>query len=80
MLAAATERRLVWPKLAAQDVKGVQAHCCAAEYSRYPPFFLVVSIKLIHKNVARPPAEFHVDGLSVGSVLVYDTLRINKRQ
>ena len=77
--AVATERCRVWPKTAAQDVKCVRAHCRGAWSSRHPAIFRVVFGELIHANVARPPRR--IPCLSVGSVLVvYDTLRIKKRQ
>jgi len=54
MAAAAAEWCHVWPKIDAQDVKCVQAHCHGAESSRHPTILLVVFGKLIHTNVARP--------------------------
>jgi len=39
--AAATEWCRVWPKTAAQDVKGVHAHCRGAGSSRHPAIFPV---------------------------------------
>ena len=81
MAAAATERCRVWPKTAVQDVKCVQAHCHDAGSSRHPAIFPVVFGVLIHANVARPPGRIPDNCLSVGSILVvYDTLRIKKRQ
>jgi len=81
MAAAATERCRVWQKTAAQDVKCVRVHCHGAGSMRHPAIFLVVLSELIHANVARPQVEFLVNCLPIRSVLVvYDTLRIKKRQ
>jgi len=55
MVAAATEWCHVWPKIAAQDVECVQAHCHGAGSSRQPAIFPGVFNELTHANIARPP-------------------------
>ena len=81
MAAAATEWCRVWPKTAAQDVKCVWAHCCGAGSSRHPAIFPVIFGELITQTSQDLHVEFLVNCLPVRSVLVvYDTLRIKKRQ
>jgi len=55
MAAAATERRRVYRKTAAQDVKCVQSHCRCAGSSRHPTIFPTVFSERIHAHVSKPP-------------------------
>jgi len=79
MVTAATERCRVWPKTAAQGVKCVYGNIVVVQDPvTIPPFFWSFSANWFTQTSQDRQAEFLVNYLPIGSILVvYDTLRIN---